>query len=464
MKIGLKTRLILSYTLLSMLLVVSLLFISNLLLEKQFQNYLQEKQEVKNQEYVDAVKRELENNKPLSEENLLALGQKALNEGIILMVTDSSGDEAFCMSCYDNLRCETMLNAMELTMKNKYPNFEGEYTEKKYEVNYKGEIFGTVTLGYYGPYYLMDADIKFMDVLLELYITAAIIFFLIAIVVGYFMAIRISNPIKEVTLKTSLIERGDFSCRIQLPSNTTEIQELINNVNALATTLETQQSLKKRMAADYAHEFRTPLAAIQSNLEGIMDGIFQPTEDRLESIRSEILRLSRMVSEIDKIFELEREELTSLVKEPFDLFDLFKKTISTFEAEMLEKSISLKIRGEFCEIWGDQDKLRSAIVNLISNAVKYTDPGGEIEITVKENQDTVTITFVDSGVGIAPEDLPNIFDHLYRTDLSRARNTGGNGIGLSVVKAVVEAHCGTISVDSEMGKGSTFTINLCKKA
>ena len=132
MKIGLKARLILSYTALSMLLVFLLLMISNLMLERQFRNYVINKQEEKNAAYVDAILTEFESGKTLSEDSFLALGQKALNEGIILMIRDNLNQEIFCMSCYDNMRCENMIDSMEQTMKNRYPGFEGEYTEKPY--------------------------------------------------------------------------------------------------------------------------------------------------------------------------------------------------------------------------------------------------------------------------------------------------------------------------------------------
>ncbi len=459
MKIGLKTRLILSYTTLSLLLVFSLLVISNFLLKRQFKGYMISKQEEKNITYVNAVLTELVSEKPLAKDSFLVLGQKALGEGIILMINDVKGNEIFCMSCYDNLRCENMINAMETTMQNRYPSFEGKYTEKLYPLTQSGKDYGTITLGYYGPYYLLNADINFMDVLNNLYISSALVFLLIAIGLGYLMAIRISRPIAEVTRKTSQIERGDFSHRIDLETKTIEIQGLISSVNALASTLEAQQSLKKRMASDYAHEFRTPLAAIQSNLEGIIDGIFEPTNARLESIRAEILRLSRMVSQIDKIVELENDSV-ALAKESFDLRALLLQTLSTFEAELKEKAITLKVDSVPCKVVADADKISSVIVNLLSNAIKYTEPGGKIMVSLLREKDHAVLIFADSGVGIAEKDLPYIFEHLYRTDTSRARDTGGSGIGLSIVKAIVNAHNGKVEVSSEYGVGSVFKVFL----
>lgn len=462
MKMGLKVRLILSYTMLSLLLVLSLLVISNTLLERQFRNYMIGKQEEKNETYVSAVLTEFEAGKSLSEESFLALGQKALNEGMILMIKDKLDQDILCMSCYDNRSCENMIDAMEQTMEARYPGFEGAYTEKIYLLS-KGDVnYGTVTLGYYGPYYLLDADMRFMDVLNQLFMVSGVGFLFIAIGLGYFMAVRISRPIGAVTQKTRQIEGGDFGCRIDFESNTKEIQGLISSVNALASTLQAQQAIKKRMAGDYAHEFRTPLAAIQSNLEGIMDGIFEPTNDRLEGIHVEILRLSRMVSQIDKLVELENDTIPTS-RERFDLGTLLRQTVSPFEAELKEKSITLRVDTVPCELTAHRDQISSLIVNLLSNAIKYTDKNGTISITLQNSKSHVVLTVQDSGMGIAKKDIPHIFEHLYRTDTSRTRETGGSGIGLSVVKAIVAAHGGDLDVKSQVGSGSVFTVSLPKE-
>ncbi len=461
MKLGLKVRLIISYVLLSMFLVFSLATIANILLEKYFQSYVRDRQEQKNLDYVQTVLAQFDADKIPSNEFLLSLGQNALNEGIILMVKDPNGNEIFCMSCYDNLRCENMINAMEQTMRQRYPNFEGKYSEKSYPLIKNGRDHGTVSIGFYGPFYYRDNDIKFMNLLNNLFVKASFIFLFIALTVGYVMASKISKPIKKVTIKTNEIEKGNYSDRINFKSNTKEIDGLIGSVNSLASSLELQQELKKRMARDYAHEFRTPLAAIQSNLEGIIDGIFEPTTERMESLHAEILRLSRMVSEIDKIVEIENDSM-ALYKEKFDFSTLLKQTILTFEADLNEKNLTLYLEAQPCSITADRDKISRVILNLISNAVKYSEKGGEINIVVKEDKSTLEFSVTDTGVGIAQKDLPLIFEHLYRTDSSRARSTGGSGIGLSVVKAIINAHNGKITVESQEGRGSKFTVTIPK--
>ncbi len=461
MKLGLKVRLIISYVLISMFLVFSLSSIANILLEKHFQSYVQERQEEKNLGFVQSVLAEFDIDKKPSKEFLLSLAQNALTDGVVLMVSDVFGNKIFCMSSYDNVRCEKMISAMEHTMRKRYPKFEGKYTEKAYLLSKDGQNYGTVSLGFYGPFYYSNNDIKFMNLLNTLFINSAFVFLFIALVVGYIMASRISKPIKAVTIKTNQIEKGNYSDRIEFKSNTKEIDGLIGSVNTLASTLELQQKLKKRMASDYAHEFRTPLAAIQSNLEGILDGVFEPTPERIESIHAEILRLSRMVSEIDKIVEIENDNM-ALNKKQFDFCCLLKQTLLTFEADLKEKNLTLNVEADSCKLTADRDKISRVIVNLISNAIKYTDSSGEINVIASEGKNNLQFSVSDTGVGIDDKDLPHIFEHLYRTDISRARDTGGSGIGLSVVKAIINAHNGKIDVQSEVGKGSKFTLVLPK--
>ena len=283
----------------------------------------------------------------------------------------------------------------------------------------------------------------------------------LALGLSLYFATKISVPLRTLTAKTQAIAGGNYKEQILMVTNTAEMDALITSVNSLAATLDTQQKIKRRMANDYAHEFRTPLATIQSNLEGIIDGVFEPTNQRLESIRAEILRLCRMVSQMDKIVALEDDDI-ALLKEHFDLGALLMQTLSPFEAGLAERTITLAMDIVPCEITADRDKLASVIVNLMSNAIKYTDRGGKIAVSLLEDGSHATMTFADNGIGIAAGDLAHIFEHLYRTDISRTRDTGGSGIGLSMVKAVVAAHGGSVSVKSEVGVGSVFTVTIPK--
>lgn len=459
MKLSLKNKLIISYALLFLFLVSSLFIAFNYLVDKYFQDYIMEQQHLKNQNIVDTVRAEYQETLTPSPEFFASLGQAALNQGIVLMVSDLEGEKVFCMKYQDDVACENMLESMEETMRRLYPDFPGEYTEEKYPVVIDGKNVALITLGYYGPFYYSSADVHFLSVINRILFFAALGFLLLAIVFSYFFAERISQPLKMVTAQAKLIKSGHYENKINHNSTTKEISDLIDSINALAAGLEAQLASKKRMARDYAHEFRTPLAAIQSNLEGMIDGVFETTPERLESLRTEILRLSRMVAEIDKIVEL---ETIKLHKENFSLSTLVSQSVAAYEKQCLDKAIQITITQKETPIYADKDKIQQVLTNLISNAIKYVGQNGRVKISLKEYRNVVVLVVSDDGIGIAPEDLPHIFDHLYRADLSRSRDTGGSGIGLSVVAAIVEAHGGTIEVQSELKKGSHFTVKLPK--
>lgn len=460
MKLSLKLKLTISYVLLSVFLIISLFIVSNYILQKKFQSYIIQSQENKNSNIVNLVTNEFgENGEPPEKDALENIGNTALSEGMVLMVNDSNGQQLFCMSDDYSEMCNNMIESMSAHMAGIYPDFNGKYEQKAYDIIKNNTKIGTVTLGFYGPFYYNEQDIQFLNVLNKILLGVAVLFLLIAAGLGYVMAKKISDPIKSVIDKTKQIEKGNYADRLTVDSNTNEISQLIHSVNTLADTLERQLLSKKRMARDYAHELRTPLAALQANLEAMIDGIWEPTTERLESCREEILRLTRMLADIDHIVKIENKSLL-LEKTSFNLATVINQVILTFQPSIAAKNISLETELTACKVYFDQDKIIQVIVNLLSNAVKYTDDGGKIKIVLNKYKNKAAFVISDTGVGIASEDLPYIFEHLYRVDKSRTRNTGGSGIGLSVVKALVDAHGGTITVKSELHKGSEFTVIL----
>jgi two-component system sensor histidine kinase BaeS len=460
MKVTLKTKLTFSYILLAAFLVGSFFAVSNYLLVSKFQSYIINTQEKRNDNLVNLVSRQIgENGELRNMEVLENIGNTALSQGVILMVSGKNETELFCMSTLNSELCDSMINNMQAHMQRIYPNFNGKYVQKNYDVIKNNNKIATVTLGYYGPFYYNEEDIQFLSILNQFLIMVTSVFFVIAIFLGFFMANKIARPIKKVIDKTKQIEIGNYTDRITEVSKTEEILQLIHSVNTLAETLERQQMLKKRMAGDYAHEFRTPLATLQSNLEAMIDGIWEPTKERLESCRAEILRLTRMIAEINKLVQIESESFV-LTKTQFSLANAVEDVILNFQHFISEKNISIETNLSSFDINADKDKIIQVIINLLTNAIKYTEYNGKISILVSRTNHKAKLVMRDTGIGIAKDDIPNIFEHLYRTDKSRNRDTGGSGIGLSVVKAIVEAHKGEITVTSEIGAGSEFTIVL----
>lgn len=459
MKFSLKARLMISYGLMTLVIVASLLLISRYMLEDHFQNYVKQKQERVNENLVEVIKKEMKENGIQDMNFLRKLGNEALNQGIILKVTDSNGNEIYCEQCSNMEGCDHMLGMMQNTMQKRYPSWQGKYTEKVYQLESDGVNYGSITLGHYGPFFFSEDDMHFINLINGLFLGAAVFMLVISFALGAILSARIAKPIKYVIDRTHAIEQNNYSERIDFVSNTKEIDQLIKSVNTLASTLDKQQQVKKQMANDYAHEFRTPLAALQSNLEGMIDGIFEPTPERLENCRAEILRLARMTTQIDRLVALENNQII-LKKESFDFSVLLKQSVTVFEKEIHDKKIDLKVDAPSCMIYADRDQLNQVIVNLISNAVKYTDTDGCINVCVRKTSNNMILTVSDTGEGISPNELPNIFEYLYRADHSRVRTTGGFGIGLAVVKAIVITHKGSIEVNSILGQGSEFIVTI----
>jgi signal transduction histidine kinase len=235
---------------------------------------------------------------------------------------------------------------------------------------------------------------------------------------------------------------------------------LIESINRLGLGLEEQEELRKRLMSDIAHELRNPLTIIKSHLEAFEDGVWEPTGERIKLTVNEIDRLSAMISEIEKLTSIENAGKNT-VFEPVDMSYEIERVASIFDPLYIAKSVELKREiAEDVVMAADAKKIRHAVENLLSNSLRYTDSGGKVTLSLKRSADEVRIEVSDTGIGISESDLPYIFERFYRTDKSRTRASGGLGIGLAITKAVVEAHGGTVTAESQEGSGSRFTISL----
>ncbi|MDR1966478.1 MAG: HAMP domain-containing histidine kinase [Synergistaceae bacterium] len=464
-RLDLKSKLTLSYVLVAALLAASLLFMSKYFLEKQFMVYISHKQDMKNEEILEAVTRAFSDDGTLRDSSLMAfltdLGNSLQEQGVALMVYGREGEMVYCTSSGGESDCAHLAGHGAIPGNDPCPDFSEAYTQKRYEIKRDGSPLGYMILGYHGAFYYNEGDRVFLKEFNRAFLVMTIIFFAAAAGVGLFMAGRIATPIKKVTERTKRIAEGEYSERVDMATGTAEIDDLSAGVDHLADSLQTQFMLKKRMAHAYSHEFRTPLAALQSNIEAMIDGLWSPTAERLQSLLAEIFRLSRMVSEVEDLVQVQvKSDADGAQKRPADISEMTELVLQSFESGLRQKGINLSYERSRCEAAIDSDKFSQVIFNLVSNAVKYTDRGGNIKVRTFEGDGKAVFSIEDDGIGISGSDLPHIFEYLYRADESRARGTGGNGIGLSVVKAVVDAHGGTIEVDSAPGRGSVFIVAL----
>lgn len=458
-KLSLKYKLSISYGFLALLLVASVSLISNLFLRSQFEQYVIRQQDAKNKEIVSQISQQMIQNPPGKDRQqaLETVGVNALERGVIVKVYDCSGSILWNAMVHNGGFCQQMLKNMAAEMQSRSPNFKGQYEEKSYSLYSGVKQLGTASIGYYGPFYYTSNDAEFINTLNRLLFLIGIGSLLLAAVLGFYMSSRISSPIVRVIGAAENIAKGNYHDKIPSASSTEELDRLTASINRLSDELQNQEALRKRLTTDVAHELRTPLTALQGNMEALIDGIWEPDQKRFESCLEEILRLSRLVSELERLAELENEDSALKLSET-NLKELAQRAADSFQAETLKKQISITIEGPPVVIQADADKISRIFINLISNAVKYTPTGGSVKVSLSGESGKALICVEDTGVGISEEDLPYIFERFYRTDRSRNSHTGGAGIGLTIVKAIVEMHRGKISVLSKVGSGTKFQI------
>jgi len=279
------------------------------------------------------------------------------------------------------------------------------------------------------------------------------------ILLGAYLARRLSKPITDVIRATGKIAAGDYDERLVPQENTAELTALSHSINRLAETLNSQDTLRKRLTADVAHELRTPLTTLQSTVEAMLDGVWAADDVHLSSLREEILRLNKLVGELGTLSKYDSEAL-NLTIESFDLLALCRETIHRFESDARQKGISLSCSGESTILSADRDKIGQVLINLLHNALKFTPAGGMISIETGILGERAFLRVQDTGCGIPAEHLPYIFERFYRADPSRARETGGSGIGLAIAQAIAKAHGGELLVESTVDQGSIFTLLL----
>ncbi len=286
---------------------------------------------------------------------------------------------------------------------------------------------------------------------------------LVGLAASYALARSITVPLRVLSAGVRAIERGNFTHKVEVDSND-EVQQLAAAFNRMAEALETNNRQRKQLLADIAHELKTPLAVIQGNLEGMLDGVVDTGKEQLGSLFEETVRLNRLINDLRDLSLAEAGQL-SLEKAPADINRTVSRAVGMVRRLADAKGLAVECTlGALPVLEVDASRLSQVWYNLLTNAVRYSDPGGKIAVnTTTEARDGrrwVKISVCDTGRGISGEDLPHIFDHFYRADKSRNRRSGGTGIGLAIVKQLVEIHGGSVRVESRLGEGSCFHVLL----
>ncbi len=323
-----------------------------------------------------------------------------------------------------------------------------------------GEKVGTVLVRVPGSETLLTKfDEDFRDKSYNAMIFAAVIALIIAMVMGAIFARTIAAPVKKITNAAKALKEGDYSARTGM-TGSDEIARLGNMFDLMADSVESNRKLERRLVTDVAHELRTPLMAIQSTVEAMIDGVFKPDAERLETLNSEVQRLSRLVDALLKLSRLE-SRTKPIEQKKVDLTEMLSSVVQTHQAYIHDAGLNLEFEYDpHVYVFGDADLLRQATANLISNAVRYTPEGGTITIMARKGDLMGQIVVKDTGIGLTPEEAKLVFQRFWRADSGRARATGGLGIGLSVVKEIVEQHNGWVRVEGRPNEGACFTIYI----
>ena len=283
---------------------------------------------------------------------------------------------------------------------------------------------------------------------------------LFAIIIGMALSIHIVHPVRELTRAAKRMAKGNFEEPLPIYS-TDEIGDLSRSFNTMAQEIEHGIEMRKQMMADTSHELRTPLTVLASKLEFTLEQNKPLETEEIVVLYDEVIRLKGLVNELQDLSKLEAGH-TVLDKTLIKFADYFEDFAVLLDAEAESRNLTLEVdlkeAPEYC--YADPKRLKQIVLNLVNNAFRYTPEGGTVTIIAKEQNGDFLFSVQDTGMGIAPEDVNKIFDRFYRTDRSRDRESGGSGLGLAITKALVDAHGGWIKVESQLNKGTTFTIML----
>ena len=502
MKQRLSTQLALRFGMIVFVTIALISVSANVLIRHQFEKNISERQRTFSEELAGALVSQYNDaTEAWNLDYIHGFGMYALKEGYILKVYDRNGKVVWDAENHDMTACHQVMKEISTRMQEKRPDLDGNFVTHRYElkrstllkrVSNQGNdqehgqennqenaqktgqenaqehaqkhvqehvTIGYLDVSYYSPYYFSESDFAFLDSMNRILLIVGISSMVGAVGAGVILARRLSVPITKMTEITGKISEGNYAIRFESEVQTQELAELSSAVNQMAESLERQEILRRRLTSDVAHELRTPIANVSSYLEAIIEGVWEPTADRLQNCYEELGRISALIGDLERLRQIENENMR-LEKEKVDLLELAQSVRSAFEPEFENKHLTCTVTGEKTMMLGDPKRLHQAIFNLVSNAIKYSNEYGEIQIAVHEQEESAIVEVSDQGIGISQDDLPLIFERFYRTDRSRNRKTGGAGIGLTITKAIVQAHGGKIVAESRENHGSKFVMTL----
>jgi len=283
---------------------------------------------------------------------------------------------------------------------------------------------------------------------------------LVALLLGVLLIRTLSRPLRDVSVGAQRLAAGDLAYRVPVAAHD-EVGEVAQQFNEMAAALERDEQLRQRLMADISHELRTPLTVIRAQTEALADGVIALTTENLDPILDQTAVLSHLVEDLRDLALAEAGRLP-LELDDVDLGALTQRACDAFraQAQALGVALTCDVPASGPDVRADAQRLSQVLGNLLSNALRHTPAGGAVTVRAWDDGRAARVSVRDTGEGIAPEDLPHLFERFYRTDPARARADGGTGLGLAIARHWVQAHGGTIAVESQVGTGATFTVTL----
>ncbi|WP_143773538.1 ATP-binding protein [Neptunomonas antarctica] len=328
------------------------------------------------------------------------------------------------------------------------------------EINTQKQLIGWL---YLSPTELIGEQLanSFVEQQQQNFIVIAAAVMLLSLVVAAIWAQLLLRPVNRVIYAVHKLSAGQYDIRVPVRGND-ELTGLALNFNRMAEALQQNERLRRQWLTDISHELRTPLAVISGEVEALLDGIRQPTKENITSLQEEIIALTHLIEDLHQLAMADNDALDLHFTE-CDLYSIIEHQVQMFKPRMKMKNLQLKLKTEpkeGCKISADSRRISQLMSNLLENSLRYTDPGGSVEVQLYNDTKQLTIVVSDTKPGVSNTDQEKIFDRLYCADKSRSRSAGGSGLGLAICKAIVTAHGGIIFAENLNGGGLRITAQL----
>ncbi|MEG0570768.1 MAG: HAMP domain-containing sensor histidine kinase [Oscillospiraceae bacterium] len=387
-----------------------------------------------------------------------------------IFITDLNGKTLYCTENGDTLCTHLTYSVPQEILEKVSKNVQYEemgnlaqmYNESYYTVARPIQIENDVNVGYVFASAPASKPLRaFLVEIFQMFLISSVAVLIIAFIVVYFISLQMVKPLRAMSVAAKKFGRGEFDTRLQV-SNYDEMGQLAIALNNMAQSLSVSETTRRSFVANVSHELKTPMTSISGFIDGILDGTIPPEQQKhyLTIVSDEVKRLSGLVKTMLNLSKIEAGEM-KIDKKNIEIVDIICQALFSLETQIDAKNLDIRgLDAPKTFVMGDNDLIHQVVYNLIENAVKFANFGGYIEFNLTQDANKVYIGVKNSGAGISKEEMPKIFDRFYKTDKSRGLDKNGVGLGLYIVRSIVNLHGGDIMVNSTQGEFCEFVFSL----